>query len=82
MDFLDKIKAYSAMEDVKDIPPFAQPLALLTLCGIDQTGNIAPLTEILLKHGVPLHEVLPCIVDIFEVFLTNDKEEKDVDRKD
>ena len=79
MDDIEKIRAFSAMEEVKDIPAFAQPLSLLVLCATDQTGYMGPLAEILSKHGVPVHEIVPCIMDIFEVFLVNDKESgKDV----
>lgn len=79
MDDIEKIRAFSAMEEVKDIPAFAQPLSLLVLCATDQTGCMGPLAEILSKHGVPVHEIVPCIMDIFEVFLVNDKESgKDV----
>ena len=79
MDDIEKIRAFSAMEEVKDIPAFAQPLSLLVLCATDPTGYMSPLAEILSKHGVPVHEIVPCIMDIFEVFLINDKESgKDV----
>lgn len=79
MDDIEKIRAFSAMEEVKDIPAFAQPLSLLILCATDSTGYMRPLAEILSKRGIPVHEIVPCIMDIFEVFLINDKESgKDV----
>jgi len=31
MDYLEKLKAYNAMETIKDIPPWLQPLSLLML---------------------------------------------------
>lgn len=79
MDYLEKLKAYNAMETIKDIPPWLQPLSLLMLGGSDPGGNIMPLATALAKHGVPVQELLPCIMDIFEVFLMNDKEDKEND---
>ena len=72
MNEIDKILAFNAMETVKDIPPYLQPLSLLLALETDKTGIQAPLAQVLSKYGVPIVKILPCIADIMEVFMISD----------
>ena len=72
MNDIDKILAYNAMETVKNIPPYLQPLSLLIALETDKTGIQAPLAKVLSDYGVPIVKILPCIADIMEVFMMSE----------
>lgn len=71
----DKMMAFHAMQEIKEMPECFQDLNLVLLCKIDPTGKIETVSRILAEHKMPSTEIIPCLMDLFQEVLI-DKEEK------
>lgn len=64
-DFEEMIKmAMDAAEIIKNTPDYMKNYNLIRLCKTDSTGKMEPMARILAAHGVPVDEVLPCMMEL------------------
>ena len=71
MDKLDEMKAFHAMETIKEAPEFMQDMQLFLLCKIVPGGRMERVARILAKYGMESKKIVPCIMEVMEDFLIN-----------
>ena len=82
MDRIDEMKAFHAMETIKDAPEFMQDMQLMLLCKADPGGRFERISRILANYGMESQKIVPCLMEIMEDFLLHkDSGDNDVIRK-
>lgn len=71
MTELEKMKAFHAMEEIKDAPQWMQDFNLVKLCEFDKTGRMERIARILASHKMPTNEIVPCLMEIMQDFLVD-----------
>ena len=66
MTELEKMKAYHAMETIKETPEWLSEMTLKMLCNADQTGKIERLARILADYKMDVRKIIPCIMAIMQ----------------
>ena len=74
MTVREKMQAYHLMENLKELnsqePEWIQEKNLALLCSIDTaSGTTEKFARILAAHQMPVKEILPCMLDIFQEML-------------
>lgn len=69
MTELEKMKAFHAMQEIKECPSWAQDYNLVMMCRFDKTGRIENVARILASHKMPTNEIVPCIMELMQCFL-------------
>ena len=72
MNEMDKMKAYHAMETIKEAPDYMRNIQLLILCKTDPSGRMERIARILANYGIDSKKIVPCIMDIMEDFMFNE----------
>lgn len=60
------MKAFSAMEEIKNTPKWALDPILVSMCRLDKTGQMEKLARTLAAHKMPIDEIVPCIMEIMQ----------------
>lgn len=69
MTDLEKMMAFHAMQNVKELPKGMQDFSLVMLCKMDKTGRFERWARIFAEHKMPTNEIVPCIMDFFQDML-------------
>lgn len=90
MTELEKMKAYHAMETIKETPEWLNEMVLKMLCNTEPTGKMERLARILAEYGMDVRKIVPCIMAIMQDSLIDiecdgksldSEHEQDVNRK-
>lgn len=66
MTELEKMKAYHAMETIKETPDWLSEMVLKMLCNTEPTGKMERLARILAEYGMDVRKIVPCIMAIMQ----------------
>ena len=66
MTELEKMKAYHAMETIKETPDWLSEMVLKMLCNTDPTGKMERLARILAEYGMDVRKIVPCMMAIMQ----------------
>lgn len=66
MTELEKMKAYHAMQTIKETPDWLSEMVLKMLCNVDPSGRMERLARILADYGMDVRKIVPCIMAIMQ----------------
>lgn len=69
MTELEKMKAFHAMEEIKETPQWMQDFNLVMICRLDKSGRMERIARILASHKMPTNEIVPCLMEIMQDLL-------------
>lgn len=69
MTEMDKMMAFHAMQEIKEVPSWMQDKILVDLCKFDKSGRFEKIARVLAEHKMPTNEIVPCVMDIMQYLL-------------